>query len=149
MERAPPQAIPFTAAITGFHMSLDFGFTLAPGSLSWNGDETGPVSSRRWDALVLVDQVVLGDDLLTVDAAAERLVAGAGHDDHPHVLVAPQPTPQRLELVLHLLIEGVVPLGPVQGDRGHPSSCSYNSVSNEVSTSLPPSRGPPTESCTH
>ncbi len=35
--------MPLTAAITGFQRSFSFGLMLIPGSLYWNGVDTGPV----------------------------------------------------------------------------------------------------------
>ena len=70
---------------------------------------------------VLAHRVVTGglaQGLVAVDTGAERLVAGSGQDDRPHVVVAPKGPPQGAELALHDGVEGVVDLGPIEGDPG-------------------------------
>ncbi len=54
--------------------------------------------------------------LIAVDADAEGLFACASEHDTVDVVITPKASPNVLQLLLHLVVEGVVDLGPVQRD---------------------------------
>src|SRR5690606_12883963 len=54
--------------------------------------------------------------LLLVTAGAERLVAGTGQRHHPDLAAGPRPLEREHQFVDGLRPEGVVPIGPVDGD---------------------------------
>ena len=103
--------MPFTAAITGFHRSQLFGPMLAPGSSNMNGVEPAPTTFSL--------SPVVAHRLGAIDAGAEGLVPRAGEHHAAHVVVAPQPRPQRVQLVLHLHVERVVHVGAVERHPGN------------------------------
>ena len=70
---APAQAMPLTAAMTGFHKSFSFGLMLIPGSLYMKGVLSGPARIGSRLTGLEIAQVALLNRLLTVDPAAERL----------------------------------------------------------------------------
>ena len=84
--------------------------------------ERGGHEARGVLALPLVGahvlEVALLDALVPVDARAEGLVPGSGQDDGPHRIVSAQGPPELAQLFLHLLVEGVVHLGPIERDDG-------------------------------
>ena len=68
--------------------------------------------------MVVLGHLTQGAELAAVDAAAERLLAGAGEDGDPDVVVQAHVQPRLPQLQLHGEVEGVHDLGPVQGDPG-------------------------------
>ena len=61
----------------------------------------------------------VGQGLGAVDAGAEGLVPGPGEDDHPDLVVAPEPAPEVAQFALHGGVEGVEDVGAVERDPGH------------------------------
>lgn len=84
--------------MTGFHNPLALRADPLPGIVVGEGIE------------------LIGRYVATIDPGAEGLIAGTRQDDDPYVIVEPDMTPHRRELLLHPLVECVVHLWPVQRD---------------------------------
>src|SRR6267378_3243400 len=91
--------MPLTAAMTGFHRSHVLGPMFSPGSSNMNGVEPDPTTRSPGD----------GDPSPMVSVRSMPVEKALSH--------AP---PHGAQLVLHARVEGVVHLGPVHGDPGHP-----------------------------
>ncbi len=67
----------------------------------------------------LTGVVFTAHGLGAVDAGAERLVPGSRQNHHAYVVVAPEATPQLVQLALHLRVEGVMNLRTIERHPGH------------------------------
>ncbi len=59
-------------------------------------------------------EFLVGRNIATIDARAERSISGAGQDDNPYRIVEANVAPERSELVLHPLVERIVDFRPIQ-----------------------------------